>query len=209
MGNRKRKPGNATPSNQRTPQITEPTAADIARKARSLSIASPSSAGQTGGDSLGLKTTTAMKGVNSFTPNQRSTPSMTASSVDEGSANSLIEDIQFQVETIRTDVGSIEDKVIERLKDKAVNEVLKIIIWPVIIAAIILYLTYIQSLNGVRSEIDRCVSTAIREAKYDIQDNIDRKIKDIWNAIDKKANLPITNQSSSRPQNNSEVTKKP
>lgn len=178
---------------KQTGQMQEPTAADIARKMKAYRKPGPITNRQTptgtGLSSPGDKRTRGE--ARSTAKSQGITPNAPTSAPDQDSMDQF-DQLQCAVNDVRNDLSGIEDRIVERLKDKAVSEVFKVLIIPMIIAAIFylggLFYTYNQAVNGVRAEIDRVISFNIREAQQKNREETDNKIR----ALDSKLNRRIT-----------------
>ncbi|MCL5104798.1 MAG: hypothetical protein M1133_11890 [Armatimonadetes bacterium] len=184
MSNRRSRRNKQVSGYQQPAHVPEPTAADIAQKVKSFRQPGPAVSMQASTGTRFLKTVSkgSCRETRDFSEDERLTPNA-PTSVPSADSPDRFDQLQSDVNDVRSSLGSIEEKVVERLKDKAVSEVLKTLILPAIIALVFfiggLFFTYSQAVNGVRAEIDRVIYLYIREARQENREETDRKIEEL------------------------------
>lgn len=87
-----------------------------------------------------------------------------------------------------------EDRIVERLTDKAVGEVMRTLIVPALLMLILyiagLLTTYFAACNAVESKIDRAISISIREAQHDNREMVEDILRDFSAKLKATSTLP-------------------
>lgn len=161
---------------QPLPAQTETTAADVARSVKSLQRAPQARSIQT-------QITNAPRTMRS----RAAVPVDSAPSLDESlTPNAVTPEadsdwVTDQIDELRGQMSGIEDKVVDRVKDRAINEVWRTLVWPavfVFLAVVVgLFVWHSQSLQGVTAAINERINIHIRDSEQRTRQEIDRKIE--------------------------------